>query len=93
LELYQNSPNPFSLKTEISFRLNDPGNVTLSICDITGRKVLEYDLGYKSVGLYKIPISAASLLKKGDAICSGVYFYSLEVEGAKATRKMVVINQ
>ena len=93
LELYQNSPNPFSLKTEISFRLNDPGNVTLSICDITGRKVLEYDLGYKSVGLYKIPISAASLLKKGGAICSGVYFYSLEVEGAKATRKMVVINQ
>jgi hypothetical protein len=83
--LYQNSPNPFSVYTDINFNLPENSNATLSIYDLTG-KVIKVIKGQYDKGMNTIRI------KKSDLNVSGVLYYRLETEGFTATRKMVIIK-
>lgn len=83
--LNQNTPNPFTHATDISFTLPESGEATLSIMDVTGklvyRNIAEYEAGYHVVTLGADKISAA-----------GVLYYRLETQNHIATRKMVVLK-
>lgn len=71
-ELDQNFPNPFNPTTNITFSLNEPSRVTLSVFDVAGREV-ETMLSGASLqsGAHEIAFDAG-------ALPSGTYLYQLE---------------
>jgi len=85
LELGQNYPNPFNAQTRIPFQLLEPSHVTITVYDITGRKVaLLVDDPYPK-GRHTVPFSARHL-------ASGVYLYRLNASGTTLTHSMVLIE-
>lgn len=86
VELNQNYPNPFNPATVISYTLNHTANVSLSVFDITGRKVATLVDGVEAAGEKQVSFNAASL-------SSGIYFYQLKTSnGVTLTRKMMLIK-
>lgn len=80
-----NFPNPFNPTTNISFSIPSDGFVRLSVYDITGRLISNLISEHKSAGEYKVKFD-------GSKLSSGVYFYSLEVNGAAHTKRMTMIK-
>ena len=83
--LSQNYPNPFNAQTVIGFELPEAGEVRIDIFDVTGR----------SVGVQYIePLQAGYHEYYWDAegMASGVYFYSLKVNGFREVKKMVLMK-
>ncbi|MCB0722798.1 MAG: T9SS type A sorting domain-containing protein [Ignavibacteriae bacterium] len=83
--LYQNYPNPFNPSTSIRFDIPKSGNVRILIYDISGKLVETLIDESLSPGTYEINWN-------GDRFASGVYFYSLEAEVFKQTRKMLLVK-
>ncbi len=74
--LAQNFPNPFRSTTQITFTLDAPGRVTLSVYDVQGRRVAQVlDGAERSAGRHVVPFDASGL-------ASGSYLYRLEVTAA-----------
>ena len=84
-ELSQNYPNPFNPTTTISFSLPTSQLVTIKVYDVVGREVKTLVNELRSAGTYDISFDASSL-------ASGVYFYSLETENFKQTKKMLLVK-
>lgn len=80
-ELHQNTPNPFSNQTLISFNLENPSPATLIIFDTNGREIQSlfnnYGAGYHE------------LLFDLENLSSGIYYYQLTTEEGSKIRKMV----
>ncbi|MDX1637158.1 MAG: T9SS type A sorting domain-containing protein [Balneolaceae bacterium] len=72
LKLHANYPNPFNPSTTIPFTLDKPAEVILRVYDVTGRQVLQQNLGMKSAGLHDYEINL-------DGMASGTYVYEVEV--------------
>jgi hypothetical protein len=85
--LSQNSPNPFTDATMISFAVGRTGRVRLRIFDVTGRPVKTLVDGIMEANNYRWHWDARD--EHGRPVASGVYFYRLESPGYSATRKMV----
>ena len=87
--LSQNYPNPFNPSTIIEYQLPVKGNVTLTIFNTLGQRVVTLiDNQEVEAGSYKTRWNAKNL-------ASGIYFYSLRVEGIKGflkTRKMILLK-
>jgi hypothetical protein len=81
-ELYQNMPNPFNDATIIGFQLPEASTASLSIFDVSGKKVKEVR-GEFSKGYHEISIERGTLPNRG------VFYYRLETPGNTATRKMM----
>ena len=93
--LLQNYPNPFNPVTWIPYLLAEPSDVTIRIYSKTGQLVHTLSLGYRSAGIYTNPNRATYWNGKdehGEAVASGVYFYSLQAGKFTATRKMVIVK-
>jgi subtilisin-like proprotein convertase family protein len=89
--LAQNSPNPFNPATTISFAVPaNAGLVTLSIYDVSGRKVNTLEQGNLPAGQYSRVWHGRD--DTGRQVSSGVYFYKLSGAGFSQTRKMVVLQ-
>ncbi|MFV1968197.1 MAG: family 10 glycosylhydrolase [Pirellulaceae bacterium] len=90
-KLAQNYPNPFSRKTMIEFRLDRPATVTLRIFDATGRLISALVQGRRmTVGTHTAQWDGTD--ENGRAVGSGSYFYSLEMEGRRFTRGMMLVR-
>jgi len=83
--LDQNYPNPFNPSTQISFVMQEAGEVSLSIFDSNGSEIKQLMSGYESAGQHQIRFNA-------EGLSSGVYFYKLAVDGVTVQRKMI-LNQ
>jgi photosystem II stability/assembly factor-like uncharacterized protein len=83
LFLPQNSPNPFTQNTTISFTLPEPSYITLTLYDATGREVATLMNGFMDAGEHDVPF------ERGNTP-SGVYFYRLESGSSSRTRGMVI---
>lgn len=81
--LGQNSPNPASSSTVISYSLKSAGSASLSIVDITGKTVVSENFGSKAAGNYTYGVNAGNFN-------AGIYFYTLTVDGQSITKKMVI---
>lgn len=81
--LFQNSPNPFSEITYISFNLNFGTNAKLTIFDNSGKVVLQQNKNFPA-GISRIPVRRDMLLSAGS------YFYTLETARATATRQLIM---
>ncbi len=80
-DLYQNYPNPFNPSTNIGFQIPKAGMVILRVHDILGREIATLINQKLQAGNYSVSFSNTKL-------ASGVYFYSLSLNGEMITRKM-----
>lgn len=83
--LEQNYPNPFNPSTSIVYRVESRKSVELSVFDILGRKVATLVNEELQPGTYTRTFNA-------DGLSSGVYYYRLSINGAVATRRMVLLQ-
>jgi len=84
--LNQNYPNPFNPVTNIKFQIPKNGFVEIKIYDVLGRLVNTLVNKELTVGTYETNWNAGSF-------SSGVYFYTLEVNGVKIqTKSMALIK-
>jgi len=83
--LFQNSPNPFELKTQIRYALPRHCHVLLEIYDIRGRKVETLIDGHEEPGF-------KSVCWDGTSLSSGVYFCRLRTRDFSDTKRMVLIR-
>lgn len=84
--LYQNFPNPFNPATIIKYDIPSPSHVKLHVFDLMGRMTAELINGEIQAGKYQVEWNAAHL-------SSGIYFYSLYVDGVSLyTKKMILIK-
>ncbi len=93
--LLPNYPNPFNPETWIPYQLSEPADVSISIYSVDGKLVRTLDLGHRSVGIYESRSRAAYWDGKneaGEAVASGVYFYTLSAGDFTATRKMLILK-
>ena len=91
--LLPNFPNPFNPETWIPYQLAKPADVSISIYTADGQLVRTLDLGHRAVGIYQNRSRAAHWDGKnalGEAVASGVYFYTFTADDFTATRKMLI---
>ena len=89
--LLPNYPNPFNPETWIPYQLAEPADVVLHIYSVKGALVRKLTLGHQPAGMYHNRNRAAYWDGKnehGEAVASGVYFYTLTTGNFTATRKM-----
>lgn len=72
ISLAGNAPNPFRTFTNIGFALSEPGQVTLDVYDLTGRRVARNELGLRQAG-------RQMTLFDGSGLRPGLYYYRLSV--------------
>ncbi len=95
-QVLANYPNPFNPETWIPYRLSEDSDVLLIIRDISGREVRRFHLGNQPAGEYvdkSRSIYWDGRNEAGEAVSSGVYFYSLQANGGVSQiRKLVIIR-
>ncbi len=89
-KLEQNFPNPFNPSTTISYSLNKPGNVSIDVFDASGKLVTRLFSGYQSVGNHRIVWNGRNSF--GSKTASGTYFYQINFNGNKLTKKMTLLK-
>jgi len=85
-ELLGNYPNPFNSHTIIKFSLNMPGQVSIAIYDIQGRKVRNLTNSYYETGNHQLSWDACA--DDGAILSSGIYLYNIIYNGRASTGKM-----
>jgi hypothetical protein len=83
--LFQNYPNPINPSTKIRFQINKSGFVTLKIYDILGKEIAT--LVNEKLQAFEYEVSFYV-----NQLTSDVYFYTLETEDFKSTKKMLMIK-
>jgi hypothetical protein len=84
-KLSQNYPNPFNPSTKINFELPVSGYTTLKVYDMLGSEVAVLIEGDLVSGSHLVNFDASRL-------SSGTYFYQLNVNGNRITRKMLLLK-
>lgn len=89
--LAQNHPNPFNPSTKIRFTLNSDGPARLSIFDLEGRRVRDLlQTGNLHAGEHEAFWDGRD--HGGKTVSSGIYFYTLEADGRRESRPMVLLK-
>ena len=93
--LLANFPNPFNPETWIPYQLSELAHVDIRIHDASGRQVRTLDLGMKPAGDYLSRSQAAywdGRNDAGEAVSSGLYFYTLHAGDSHSTRRMNLVK-
>lgn len=86
LRLHQNRPNPVVGSTTLAFSLPRAGFATLDILDLQGRRITRLFDERLAAGTHRVEWTADPDLR------TGVYLYRLEVDGSRASRKLLLLN-
>lgn len=87
-ELYQNYPNPFNPVTNLEFAISESGFVSLKIYDVSGKEVRVLINEKLTSGKYNHQFSTIN-----SQLPSGIYFYSLLVDGVLIeTKRMILLK-
>ena len=78
-----NYPNPFRPNTTITFQVDEPTRVRLTVWDLSGQLVRVLVDGVQSAGVHEVPFN-------GDGLPSGAYFARLDADGRTQTHQMVL---
>ena len=85
IQINQNYPNPFNPSTTISFAVPMSQKATITIFDITGKKVSTLIDGV-------VPAGTNSFQFNGSGLPSGIYFYRIQVGQISEVRRMVLLK-
>ncbi len=84
--LSQNYPNPFNPVTKLEFRIPKSGFVTLKVFNAIGQQIETLVKEIKSAGVYEVEFD-------GSNFSSGIYFYSMNVDGNNIyTKRMILMK-
>ena len=84
--LFQNYPNPFNPSTIISYEIKVRDNVSIKVFNILGMEIKTLVDKIHNSGKYKIEFNASNL-------ASGIYYYSLIIDGKISdTKKMILLR-
>ena len=84
--LFQNYPNPFNPVSTIKFDIRTSGNVSMKVFDVLGNEVVTLVNEVKNAGRHEVEFNAGNLP-------SGVYFYSLNVDGKQmGVKRMALVK-
>lgn len=83
--LFQNCPNPVQYTTTIMFKLSNPELATLSIYNSLGQTIATLVSEKLSDGIHSYEWNTGN-------ISPGIYYYSLEIENVKSTKKLIIIK-
>ena len=84
--LSQNYPNPFNPTTILKFGISKLGFVSLKVYDVLGNEVATLVNEKKNPGNYEVEFDESSF-------SSGIYFYSLYVDGEQIdTKRMILLK-
>jgi len=86
--LYQNYPNPFSQKTNISYCLADAVHVTLTVSNMLGQKVSTLVNEYQDAGEYEINWFARD--EAWETLPPGLYIYLLKTSNGFSQAKQAL---
>ena len=89
-ELGQNFPNPFNPSTRIDFRLENAGNVDLSVFDLAGRRVAVLRQGTLAAGDHHVVWNGRT--DDGASLPAGQYRYVLATAQGRVARSMVLVK-
>ncbi|MDQ1265326.1 MAG: hypothetical protein QG635_476, partial [Bacteroidota bacterium] len=82
-----NLPNPLSESTDIIFILPAVSEIRLSLCDVYGREIAMLKEGSAAAGFNSVRFSASV-----HNLASGIYFYTLKLNGITISKPMVVLR-
>lgn len=83
--LYQNAPNPWSDKTNISFKLGKDQKVTINVYSVNGKLVEQHNGAYKA-GTHSVELKSSKFSE------SGIYYYELLTETNRISKRMILIK-
>ena len=90
--LSQNYPNPFNPVTHLEFGIPELEFVSLKIFDVLGNEVSTLVNENKPPGRYEVTFNARNAMQGSD-LPSGIYFYSLLIDGnTMDTKRMVLLK-
>lgn len=84
-ELTQNFPNPFNPRTDIVFRVQHEGLVSLKVYDLLGREVQTLVNEKRAAGIHRVSFDARELP-------SGIYLYSITMGTFHDVKKMLLVK-
>lgn len=85
-----NYPNPANPSTQIVYALPEAAAVKLSIFNIRGQLVREFDMGYQNAGSYQKVWDARD--QSGMVVPSGTYIYRLQAGNEMATQRFLLLK-
>jgi hypothetical protein len=88
--LGDNYPNPFNPTTTIEFSIGKDCHADLSIYSVSGKLVKTLVNGMLSGDQYRVVWDGTNEI--GNPVASGIYFYSLETERFKSSKKLVLLR-
>jgi hypothetical protein len=88
--LAQNYPNPFNPVTQIEFNVPVAAKVKVAVFDILGRQVKVLYNAVAPAGNHTIIWDATS--DAGNPVGSGIYFYQLQSDNVKLSKKMILLK-
>jgi len=84
-QLMQNVPNPFTGRTDIYYKLDNPSDVSIKVYNLVGQMVCEINEEAREVGTYRTTFDATGMP-------AGMYYCSLLVNGKVSDSKKMVLN-
>jgi|GEM_PF-551625 len=85
-----NFPNPFNPTTAITFKVKEAGNVSLNVYNLRGQRIRSLVNASREAGEYTVTWDGKN--ENGESVTSGMYFYVLQVNGFRATKKMTLLK-
>jgi len=82
-----NFPNPFAGATQFTFELSQSADVSINIFTLGGRKIMQIEQEYFSVGFHTIDWNGKDAF--GDKLANGVYLYRLIAVGDEETASFI----
>lgn len=82
--LYQNYPNPFNPNTIINYQISKPGFISINVYSVLGEVISGIVNKKQIAGNYSVEF-------EGNNLPSGIYFYSLLVNGINVDTKQMVL--
>ena len=83
--LYQNTPNPFNITTEIKYFLPEGSpNAYIYVFNLQGNLLLTYNLNNNCFG---------SVVINGSSLNAGMYVYSLVIDGQEEETKRMILTK
>ncbi|MDP8237774.1 MAG: T9SS type A sorting domain-containing protein [Candidatus Hatepunaea meridiana] len=78
-------PNPFNNSTRIEYQVAQPGQISLSLFDLTGKEVTRLFKGWKQAGVY-------NQMLNGVGLPSGNYVLTLNANNMKVTKSIQLLK-
>jgi flagellar hook assembly protein FlgD len=80
----KNYPNPFNPTTNLEYGISELGYVSLKVYDMMGREVVTLVNEKKNAGIHSVKFD-------GSQLSSGIYYYTLAVNGIRMETKSMVL--